>query len=465
MGCSETKKTKKSVNSQNNSQKIQNSQILQNSQNPQNPQYFQNPYNSQNPTNMPKEEERKEPDNQRNESNVPITQEKKIIEDKDNLFSSFNNNPDKDKDNLHNPNPNFNKAFINGSIIDNKIKNNSNEEYIPNSIGKLCFDPLSLFVYDSKKNSFHVQKFDLGLNNFEELNNTSSCCNGDNKLFVSGGSTKTGEIIDKMWAFDLDDYSVEGPFQIEGKINHSMIYILDNTEKYIFFVGGNTENVFKFDIKTYSINSWGKLKKNRIEPALIEINNYLYAFDNINESEDINNSNLTFERSSFHVSSMPYWELIKPDLSPQISDTKFNPKFFGVAKESDDNIIFLGGSALDDNDNKNYKYNPDNNLIELSEVPFVNITLKEKKFFNYNNKNNVFFILPDFYKKCPQVVFYIKNKNMLKIVDYKPKLRNEIEKKIEMENPDLNRVNFGPKNYDFNMPKNVEKVENEIVEI
>ena len=461
------KETKKSQSQQN----YQNTHTTENLHNSQNPQ---NSLNPQKISTNPSIEKRKETDNQRNEEilenelNQPETN-KEILRSNNYGNLEFDNQEKKDILKTNQDIKYINLPYGNGSIIDNKLKNNDNEEYIPSSIGKLIFDPLSLFVYDSKKNSFHVQKFDLTLNNFEELNNSSSCCNGDNKLFVSGGNTNTGEIINKLWIFDLDDYNIEEPIEIDGKTNHSMIYILHKSKKYIFFVGGNTENVFYFDIETKTINSWGKLNMKRIDPALIKVNNYLYAFDNIKTFEDIDNFEISFERTSFFVSSMPCWELIKPNLSPQIMNTKFIPKFFGVAKESDDNIIFLGGNSLNDNEdieqNKNYKYNIENNLIELSDVPFVSIVLKEKTFFNFNDKKDVLYILPDFYKKCPQVVFYVKKKNLVKVIDYKPKLRNETDKNNNVENPEVNRINSVFKNYDFNMPKKPETFENEIIEI
>ena len=33
-----------------------------------------------------------------------------------------------------------------------------NEEYSPDYIGKLCFDPLLLFIFNSKTKTFHIQK-------------------------------------------------------------------------------------------------------------------------------------------------------------------------------------------------------------------------------------------------------------------------------------------------------------------
>ena len=106
------------------------------------------------------------------------------------------------------------------------------DPYYPNYIGKLCFDPLDLFIYDTKKHLFHVQKYkDEENSNFEKLTNTSSCCNGDDKLFISGGIDSDKNIIDKLWIFDLVNYNVECLSDLAPKNNHSMIYI---PSEYIF---------------------------------------------------------------------------------------------------------------------------------------------------------------------------------------------------------------------------------------
>ena len=152
----------------------------------------------------------------------------------------------------------------------------------------------------------------------------------------------------------------------------------------------------------------------------------------------------------------------------------FLNKFFGVAKESEDNIIFLGGNILDEqnediNDIKNYRYNIKENKIEFSEVPFVNVQLKEKTFLNYNNKDNIYFILSDFHSKCPQVVFYIKSKNRLKVVNYEPDIFSTLKEK-EKERQEKNNIllrgikaNQKNKIYNFNMPKNNENVSDNII--
>ena len=347
-------------------------------------------------------------------------------------------------------------------IEENNKLNISYEEYLPSQIGKLCFDPILLFIYDSKKNSFHVQKYDQLLIDLSKLNQTSSCCNGNNKLFISGGIDENNEIVDKLWIFDLVDYNVEEPIQINPKNCHSMIYI---PKQYIFLVGGNDESTLYLNIEDLKVENWANLNKKRIEPALIQVNNFLYVFDNVNKNEEINDFVLTFEKTNL-LSPKPTWELIRPNLATEILGTKIIPKFFGVAKDSIEDIIFLGGNILDEHDNlediRNYKYNIEKNLIEFSEVPFVNIQLREKKFLSFNNKNDIFFVLPDFYKKCPQVVFYIKNKNIIKVIDYMP--NSKIEKKKLNTNLKFD-INFENDNfkYNFNMPKIVEK--NEIYKI
>ena len=337
------------------------------------------------------------------------------------------------------------------------------EPYIPKYIGKLCFQPFDLFIYDIKKRIFHVQKYRYEDNsNFEKLTNSSSCCNGDNKLFISGGIDSEENIIDKLWIFDLINYQVECLSNLAPKNNHSMIYI---PSKYIFLVGGNDQNVSYFDINEKKLESWSELNKKRLEPALIQMNNYLYVFDNVNTNED--NIELNFERTDL-LSDKPKFELIEPNLSLNIGENII-PKFFGVARESEESIIFLGGNILDEqndiNNIKNYRYNINENIIEFSEVPVVNIQLKEKTFINFNNKNDIYIILSDFYRKCPQVVFYIKNKKKIKVVNYKQDINQINSERVEENNLILKEENINSKlkSYNFNMPKNKENINENII--
>ena len=401
----------------------------------------------------------------------PLDNPKKIEEETDgkNQEDKKEEKPQEEINIIENEN-NINQIEEN-NILFSAQENNINEDekiksliqidqdpYIPNYLGKLCFAPISLFVYDLQKKVFHIQNYKIEENNnLEKLNSSSSYCNGDNKLFVSGGISNEGEIIDNLWIFDLINYDIELISNLAPKNNHSLIYIPSN---YIFLVGGNDEKVLYYDIQEKKIELWEELNKKRLEPALIQINDYLYVFDNVNKSGD--NIEISFERTNL-LASKPKFELITPQLSENISGSII-PKFFGAAKESEESIIFLGGNILDEQDDnkdiKNYKYNIIDNKIEFSEVPFVNIQLKEKNFFNYNNKNDIYLILPDFYRKVPKVAFYIKSKNIIKIVDYMP---NVISPKKENNMKEDSKENAKFKSYNFNMPKNKENISDNII--
>ena len=408
------------------------------------------------PKNKPKDSEK-----EKTETNPEDKKESKPVDDQNIIDVEQHDSPQKEDKQI------FKSNKAQDIKEDEKIESIlklSVDPYYPNYIGKLCFEPIDLFIYDTKKRLFHVQKYKEEENpNFEKLTSTSSCCNGDDKLYFSGGIDNDKDIIDKLWIFDLVTYNVECLSNLAPKNNHSMIYI---PSKYVFLVGGNDTKVLYFDINEKEIQSWNELNKKRLEPALIQMNNYLYVFDNVNTNE--NNLELTFERTDL-LSDKPCFEIIEPNLAENIAGNII-PKYFGVAKESEESIIFLGGNILDEqydnNDIKNYRYNIKENKIEFSEVPFVNIQLKEKTFLNFNKKDDIYFILSDFYKKCPQVVFYIKNKNKVKVVDYKPEITSPKKREKEENNIILKGVNFNNKNksFNFNMPKNKENINNNIIE-
>ena len=99
-----------------------------------------------------------------------------------------------------------------------------------------------------------------------------------------------------------------------------------------------------------------------------------------------------------------------------------------------------------DNYNKNdeifnYKYNTNLNTVELSKVPYRRYNFKEKTFLIY--KKNIDYILPDFNKQHPEVVFFVKKNNKIEAIDYEPKM-----------NPPLKSLKppMADFKYDFNMP-------------
>ena len=133
--------------------------------------------------------------------------------------------------------------------------------------------------------------------------------------------------------------------------------------------------------------------------------NILYCFDNVNKA---NNEKISFEKLNLDNPEAE-WEMIYPE----INEEKFPQKFFAVSKDkTGENIIFLGGNMDESNDItdlKNYKYNPELNLIEQTNIPFRDFNYKEKTFLPYNK--NVDYLLTDFNRQHPEVTFFVKNKS------------------------------------------------------
>ena len=317
----------------------------------------------------------------------------------------------------------------------------TNEDIIPDLVGKPFNDPFEVFLFVKEDKSLKIQTYDPETINKLNLNNyspSSAYCNGNNHLFISGGKKKNGEIIDDFWEIDLKDQNIAEPVKIPQKKNHSMIFIPKN---YIFIVGGNDKKTFYFNTENAEVCQWADLNKIRIEPALQRIGNNLYCFDNINKG---NNDIFSLEKTDLN-SNKPEWTLLTPKFNLPINDEqKLSQKFFGVSKDDEDNIIFLGGNMDNYSDNSeifNYKYNTNFNTIELSKVPYRRYNFKEKTFLTY--KKNIDYILPDFNKQHPEVVFFVKKNNKMEAIDYEPKMNSQLK---SLKPP------MGDFKYDFNMP-------------
>ena len=314
------------------------------------------------------------------------------------------------------------------------------EENIPDIIGKPFNDPFEVYAFYKKDKILKIQKYEDELIENEELNNytsSSTYCNGNNYLFISGGETKNYEILKKFWKINLKNQEIQKIDMLSPKKNHSMIFIGRN---YVFIVGGNDLKTFYYDIENNEMNEWADLNKKRTEPALILVNNYIYCLDNVNS----NNNNEAFSLEKTDVSfEIPKWEIINPNMNYE----KLNQKFFGISKTEDNNIILLGGNMDEDKEDKdetnyNCKYNISNNTIGDSDIPFNEYNFKEKTFIPYNK--NIDYILPDFNRHHPEVIFYQKKKNKLFLVKYEPNYEPKILRNTHRPLLDYK--------YNFNMP-------------
>ena len=344
--------------------------------------------------------------------------------------------------------------YITGYEENNLALNQKESINIPEIIARPISNPFTIFTFVKKEKALKVLKFARNdvLEELKDYGPSSAYCNGNNFLFISGGENPNNDLISKFFKIDLINAQIETA-PMAPKKNHSMIFIQGD---YVFIVGGQTKDTFYYDLNGNKFCGWGKLNKNRIEPALILVNNYLYCFDNTNSNNGINEK-FTFERSDIY-SENHTWEICEPNLSL----VKMNQKYFGVSQNNDD-IIFIGGSLdLEDEDNinskerKNLKYNISNNTIEESDIPFIDYNFKEKTFLKYNEKIN--YILPDFNMHQPEVMFYQKEKNVIRFLKCYSKKKLEEKEKAEKNIRDYSPIKIGFK-LNLNQPKENENIE------
>ena len=315
------------------------------------------------------------------------------------------------------------------------ILNRTFQPQYPDLVGRPFSQPFEVFLFSREDKTLKIQLYDTDIINTLFLNEfcpSSAYCNGNNHLFISGGERYNGELIDYFWEIDLKEQIIAEPTKIIPKKDHSMIYIPD---KYVFIIGGNDKKCIFFNTETAEVEDWAKLNKIRVEPALQLINNYLYCFDSINNR---NNEKFTVEKTDLD-SCKPKWDLLVPKMD-KVSGNEIllTQQFFGVSKDENDDIIFIGGKMADKNKAFNYKYNTRENMIQITNIPFFNCNFKEKTFLPF--KKNIDLILPDFDKENPEIMFYMKNKNKTEVVNYQPKT-------TQTKLPPLDYK------YDFNMPK------------
>ena len=284
------------------------------------------------------------------------------------------------------------------------------EDKYPEMIGKPFYNPFHILCFIKNQKKFITLNYIKGINDKEDIekfNESSTYCNGNNHLYISGGENSLNNFLDISLRKNLINILIN---DMPPKKNHSMIYI---KKKIVFVVGGNSLRTFYYNIKEKKMIKWGNLNIIRIEPALQVINNKLYCFS-INPKEMIND--YSFEITD--LNSEPKWEFIKPKINFNLT---FNQRLFGCAKNNN-NIIFLGGILGENNNNldvkksKNFMLNISKNEIVLSDVKYKKFNLKEKGFHPFNKTYDC--ILTDFPHISPQICFFNKKKSKIELINF-----------------------------------------------
>ena len=335
-------------------------------------------------------------------------------------------------------------------------------------------DGFKVMLFDRRNKTFKAERpYNMEDSEIEFFSSFSAICNGNNKLFISGGENNTGNLLNNFWIVDLTSLNLHKnqkgmPSQ---KKFHSMIYIPSN---YVFIVGGNDKTVFYYNIEKDIFEEWADLNDTRIEPALCVVNDtYLYAFSNINKGEN----KLSFEKSNLRTKAS--WETFEPILP---SNIQFNQKFFGCCYNSiKKNVIFFGGSLFNKNLTEQeeikipnyFEYDTISNEIKDSGIQYIESDLNEKSFIPFNDKYS--FLIPNFNTYNAKIHTYNNQKNEFQTFHFEnedanisltTKEHQDDLAKINQKDFGLNNLNKGPitksilvpkKKYHFNMPGGMEQ--------
>lgn len=301
-------------------------------------------------------------------------------------------------------------------------------------IGKPILDPFQIYCFEIKSKIFKKILYNeekIKEKGLDKIGVKSSYCNGNNHLFISGGEDQaSNENIGLFWDIDLKEDNDFSPIKMFPKNNHSMIYI----EKKVYIIGGDDVNTLIYDMEDKEIIHWENLNYKRFEPSLIKHGNYLFCFDMskkyINNFDNI----INFEKIDLYKPSAE-WEIIVPEISPNVLNSLFSQKFFGVIEDCKENIIFVGGihdkdKVTDNNNNNsientiyeeimNLQYNTNKNMIEKSDIQYTEVSFSEKCFLSIDE--NTYVNLPNFNKRLPKIAYFFKDKNVIDISSYHTK--------------------------------------------
>jgi hypothetical protein len=189
-----------------------------------------------------------------------------------------------------------------------------------------AFSPKSFDITMKNYSNESINK--LNLHNFSDQ--YSGYCNTSKDLYISGGKNG-GKGTKDFWRINKQNFGVEKLTDLKiNKEQHTMFFVPKN---YIYFIGGNTQDTYLYNIPKNNFEDWAKLNKKRVKPCVALTNKcQMYVFDNQPEK-----GNKEFiERSILDKGRI--WEIIKVTLPDQFQLTNFSS-----AVGLDNKIYLFGG--------------------------------------------------------------------------------------------------------------------------
>ena len=300
-------------------------------------------------------------------------------------------------------------------------------------------NPFRLFIYSLKENSIILKSFSqekINSTKLSKLNSQFSYCNSFHDLFISEANN--------FWIINHSSFQTKYKKMPIQKTGHSLLFI-PNEDGKIFIVGGNDKKSFYYDLKKNYFLNWAETNFIHINPALINIGEYLYIID----TNKNNNNKIIFERTKLNAKKKA-WEIIEPKYDENIINNFIN-EFYGVSLDSKGNIIFIGGNNINMENNTTYVYNIDENRIHLSnQGTNDNMIFKERTFYFYDNNYNV--ALPENLDEIKEIAFVDKNEQSLIKTNI-----DLIEKNIKYN---FNNININNKNEQIKQKSRIIRNEN-----
>ena len=293
-----------------------------------------------------------------------------------------------------------------------EIPKDIKQAYINDSkvIGSLILDNPEYFgLVTLETDTLKTNQLNFNLDDYlKKFNSFSAFCNGNKKIYLSGGESSTDPANTTTFAdfieIDLEQNNPNGliyrnlPNLNEARTWHSMIFI---PKKYVFIVSGtNIKSVELFDTETNEIKIDSYLNEARSECTLALVNDlYLYAFCGFLLHQTFVN---TIERCNLGRENRK-WEIVNYKLE---NGVQFDPSFFAVGYLNDD-ILLFGGNENEEDKNKNYLLKNGEILEEFNNSENIVGVYREKLFHPINNETSALIpLLSNNVEVC-----YLKNSN------------------------------------------------------
>ena len=264
-------------------------------------------------------------------------------------------------------------------------------------------NPFRLFIYSPYHGSIILKSFASQTSQKLSSYNTEegTYCNSYNNLYLSSGNS--------FWIINHNSYQIRYKNMPITKKNHSMIFVSNaENEGKIFIVGGNDKKTFFYDLKKNYFINWAETNELHIKPSLIQIDDYLYLFDTIEQNQ------FSFERTDL-TNNGKKWEKINPLYDPNLIINFPSTTFASCLDSTNTHVIFLGGNNINISNNYTYLYDIKNNKIILSNKGTNdNMNFKDKNFYFIDNKYSI--ALPDSLEENKEIALIDKiEQSLIKI--------------------------------------------------